>query len=159
LIAARKRSVEIYIKTNAIRESDHSLPSVAFKQIVPDLVAAGAHIFSNSTPNFLHEKMMIVDQSSVYIGSANFDPRSKNLNSESGVIVSNSDLGAKAFTYYRAEMTDFNVWGTAALCRNIFSGGDTYMTNGYKLGAQPTFKESLSERVTTFMLPLVRGMY
>jgi putative cardiolipin synthase len=44
---------------------------------------------SNSS---LHAKYMVIDEQYVFIGSANIDPRSKNLNTEIGIMVDSKEL-------------------------------------------------------------------
>jgi len=49
----------------------------------------------------LHTKSFLVDGKRLFIGSFNFDPRSANLNTESGVIINSEEMGshfAKKFT-------------------------------------------------------------
>ena len=41
----------------------------------------------------LHTKSFLVDRKKVFIGSFNFDPRSANLNTESGVIIESERMG------------------------------------------------------------------
>ena len=61
---------------------------VALYETRPDADVAGAELVAASGAKAtLHTKAFIIDQRELFIGSFNFDPRSANLNTESGVII------------------------------------------------------------------------
>ncbi len=63
-------------------------------EVRPDAIIAGAEIVAASGAKAtLHTKAFLVDRERVFIGSFNFDPRSANLNTESGVIIESKGFG------------------------------------------------------------------
>jgi len=52
----------------------------------------------------LHTKAFVVDETEVFIGSFNFDPRSANINTELGVIISDPDLGKRLVDELRQKL-------------------------------------------------------
>jgi putative cardiolipin synthase len=74
---------------------------VRIYEIRPDADVAGSELIASSGAKAtLHTKSFLVDGKWLFIGSFNFDPRSANLNTESGVIIESEQMGsqfAKAF--------------------------------------------------------------
>ena len=63
-------------------------------EVRPDADVAGSEIVAASGAKAtLHTKAFLVDRERTFIGSFNFDPRSANLNTESGVIIESDVLG------------------------------------------------------------------
>ena len=50
----------------------------------------------------LHGKLIVFDRQKVYIGSMNFDQRSKHLNTEIGLILNNADLSQQVAARFEA---------------------------------------------------------
>ena len=68
---------------------------VRIYEVRPDADVAGSEIVAASGAKAtLHTKAFLVDRERAFIGSFNFDPRSANLNTESGVIIESDVLGA-----------------------------------------------------------------
>ena len=61
----------------------------------------------------LHAKSMVVDGTTAYIGTFNFDPRSENLNTEVGVIVHHAGLAQRLLAVMEADMHPDNSWSAA----------------------------------------------
>ncbi|RZV34593.1 MAG: phospholipase D family protein [Chromatiales bacterium] len=67
---------------------------VRIYEVRPDADIAGSEIVAaGGAKATLHTKSFLVDRTQVFVGSFNFDPRSANLNTESGVIIESSILG------------------------------------------------------------------
>lgn len=63
-------------------------------EVRPDANVKGAEIVAASGAKAtLHTKAFLVDRHTIFVGSFNFDPRSANLNTESGVIIESTRLG------------------------------------------------------------------
>ena len=58
----------------------------------------------------LHSKALVVDGERVFIGSMNFDPRSRHLNTELGVIVDSPEFGAAIEGYFAQASAPANAW-------------------------------------------------
>jgi len=61
----------------------------------------------------IHAKTMVVDNKTVYIGTFNFDPRSENLNTEVGVIVSDTNLAHAVQAAIETDMQPENSWNAS----------------------------------------------
>ena len=56
----------------------------------------------------LHAKYMVVDQRYVFIGSANLDPRSENLNTEIGIMVESPELARQTSQLFERSISPEN---------------------------------------------------
>jgi putative cardiolipin synthase len=61
----------------------------------------------------LHAKTLVVDSQTVFIGTFNLDPRSMNLNTESGVVLQSKALAAEVEGAIEADMAPENSWNPA----------------------------------------------
>jgi len=66
----------------------------------------------------LHAKYMIVDRRTVFIGSANIDPRSKNLNTEIGIMVESKELASQAIDLFEKSTSTENSYKLQLDARN-----------------------------------------
>ena len=110
LSALQARGVDVTIVTNSLAANNQVTvhggyaPSrkplleagVTIYEVRPDADVSGAELVAGSGARAtLHTKAFLVDRHKVFIGSFNFDPRSANLNTESGVIIESAVLGAE----------------------------------------------------------------
>ena len=129
-----KQDVKIKILTNSLAATDVIAAHAGYAKYRKQLIKSGIHLFelkptaqhfrektrafikgmSNSS---LHAKYMVIDERYVFIGSANIDPRSKNLNTEIGIMVDSNEL--------------------AQLTSNLFNK-TTSLENSYQLGIEPS---------------------
>lgn len=58
----------------------------------------------------LHGKAAVVDRERVFVGSFNFSPRSRDLNTEMGLLVDSPELGAQLADLLRRAMAPENAW-------------------------------------------------
>ena len=101
------RGVEVVIVTNSLAANNQVTvhggyaPSrkpllrsgVRIYEVRPDAEVAGSQIVAASgAKSTLHTKAFFVDGKLTFIGSFNFDPRSANLNTESGVLIKSEKL-------------------------------------------------------------------
>jgi len=101
------RGVEVTIVTNSLAANNQVTvhggyaPSrkpllrsgVRIYEVRPDAEVAGSQIVAASgAKSTLHTKAFFVDGKKTFIGSFNFDPRSLNLNTESGVIIESESM-------------------------------------------------------------------
>ena len=61
----------------------------------------------------LHAKTLVVDSTTVYIGTFNLDPRSQNLNTEVGMIVHDAGLARVVEQSIETDMSPANSWDAA----------------------------------------------
>ena len=103
----RERGVEVTIVTNSLAANNQVTvhggyaPSrkpllrsgVRIYEVRPDAEVAGSEIVAASgAKSTLHTKAFFIDGKKAFIGSFNFDPRSANLNTESGVIIESESM-------------------------------------------------------------------
>jgi len=75
------------------RMSDSRLVTYAARSYFDELMAAGAKVYEYG-PRMLHTKALLVDDEVAIVGSANFDPRSFQLNFEVSVLFRDADVAA-----------------------------------------------------------------
>ena len=127
---AIQRGVKVRINTNSLASTDNTQAFSGYRNQRKQLLKMGIDIYeykpdpqimqqlmqSTSTahenpPVFaIHAKTMVVDNKTVYIGTFNFDPRSENLNTEVGIIVSDSQLAHTVQAAIEADMQPENSW-------------------------------------------------
>ncbi len=83
LLAALDRGVRVRILTAGPRTDNH-LVRWAGHYVFPELLRRGAEIHEFQ-PTLCHQKIMVVDREWCYLGSANFDDRSFDINAEVGL--------------------------------------------------------------------------
>lgn len=136
---AIERGVQVRISTNSLAATDNLAAFSGYRNQRKALLKMGIEIFEfkpnpaiaealmrdetiqqKEPPIFaLHAKTMVIDAHQVYIGTFNFDPRSENLNTEVGIIVSNADLATNVQAAINVDMLPENSWHAA-------SGADKY---------------------------------
>jgi len=96
----RKRNVKVTILTNSLAATDVPLVHTGYARYRPELLHMGIDLYELSPTRTQHEerlrvpgaslgrlhaKTAVIDQSTVYIGSVNLDPRSDGTNTELGL--------------------------------------------------------------------------
>lgn len=134
----RRRGVRIRVLTNSYAATDVGVVHAGYAPFREKLLRHGIELFEMPAPDdapkknarkffrsssmrarrysgkSLHAKVYIVDRRHLYVGSANFDPRSAHLNTELGFIIE-----------------------SAALCEQMAKAFDTASDNSYRLGLLP----------------------
>lgn len=125
------RGVQIRINTNSLASTDNLAAFAGYRRQRRELLKLGFEIFeyrpdpevqrrlmSRSTDNkppvfAMHAKTLVVDSATVYIGTFNLDPRSENLNTEVGVIISHELLARSVEAAIETDMQAVNSWNAA----------------------------------------------
>ena len=107
LKAFRERGVRLTLMTNSLSATDEPLVHLGYRRYRADIVREGVELYEWSpvksgrvlrsllggkTVLRLHVKCALIDRRFVYLGSMNFDPRSRDHNTESGVMIFSPDL-------------------------------------------------------------------
>jgi cardiolipin synthase C len=129
--AALARGVTIKINTNSLSASDNLPAFSGYSAQIDELLDAGVEVYEyrhdakrryelvkqysqykgQDLPIFsLHAKTMVVDDSIVFIGTFNLDPRSENLNTEVGVIAKSPELAQAVKQEIEIDMAEGNSW-------------------------------------------------
>ena len=111
LSALARRGVRVRILTNSLASTDVSLVHAGYARIRVRLLAAGVELYEMrpdgrphgasrwrpgaSSSASLHAKAIIVDRREVLVGSMNFDPRSREENTEVAVLLQSGTLGSR----------------------------------------------------------------
>ena len=105
--ALRRRGVKVVILTNSFAANDVPIVHVGYARYRVPLLRAGVELyelsptgvqrdqpgaFASSSLGRLHAKTAVIDESMVYIGSMNLDPRSESTNTELGLIAQCPEL-------------------------------------------------------------------
>jgi putative cardiolipin synthase len=111
-VAMANRGVKIRILTNSLEATDGFYVHAGYakrrkplleagielyemRSVFPDAAKKRSASFKGSSASSLHAKTFSTDGSSVFIGSFNFDPRSRNLNTELGFVIHSPSLAQK----------------------------------------------------------------
>lgn len=82
----KEKNVEVTIITNSKGSNDVPAAHVGYEKTKALALNAGVTILEYQGPDTLHAKMVLMDRSTVFIGSFNWDFRSQNLNREVGIL-------------------------------------------------------------------------
>lgn len=126
------RGVKVRILTNSLASTDNMQAFAGYRNQRKQLLKMGldireykpdpanrATLMARANPPAtpplfaLHAKSMVVDGTTAYIGTFNFDPRSENLNTEVGVIVHHAGLAQRLLAIMEADMHPDNSWSAA----------------------------------------------
>jgi putative cardiolipin synthase len=125
-----KRGVRIRISTNSLASTDNLAAFSGYYKQRSRLIEAGIELYeykphpqiqtdlveryprlAHKNPIFaIHAKSMVIDDTQVYIGTFNLDPRSANLNTEVGALVDNEELGLQLTQSIERDIRPENSW-------------------------------------------------
>ena len=119
--------VRVRLLTNSL--GSHDVPAVNshYKGWRKPLLEAGVELYElrhdaalqstqvDTAPNVgkyvgLHIKTAVIDRERVFVGSMNLDPRSKNINSEMGVVIESPSLAAELARLFEDNVAQENAW-------------------------------------------------
>ena len=123
---AENRGVEVHILTNSIRSNNHITAHSAYRNHIHQLLLHGAdmhevRVDARDRATYmqapledkmlaLHAKLMLVDKDKVFIGSANFDPRSLRMNTETGLLIHSEELAQQVHDAILIDFQPQNSW-------------------------------------------------
>lgn len=117
---AHARGARVRVLTNSLEAAPDVIAHAGYSRFRPALLDAGVELFeirarvdrskgtgqpiklSRHGNYALHAKLYVFDQESLFIGSMNFDQRSKSLNTEIGLLIDSPQLAAGAATRFNA---------------------------------------------------------
>lgn len=132
LTELQERGVTIRISTNSLASTDNLAAFSGYNKQRMSLLNAGIELYefrphpqiqldlverypqlAEKNPIFaLHAKSMVIDDSKIFIGTFNLDPRSANLNTEVGVMIDDPELGRQLTQSIERDMRPENSWRT-----------------------------------------------
>jgi len=124
---ANGRGVKVRMLTNSLASNDVPAVTAKYKKYRKALLEAGVELYEFRahpeiqdeivdtepvTARFagLHTKAAVIDRELVYIGSLNLDPRSFELNTEMGLVISSPGLAAEVAEIAERDMAPANSW-------------------------------------------------
>ena len=135
---ATKRGVRVRMLTNSLASNDVPAVTAKYKKYRIPLLEAGVELYElRAHPEIqegivdthpvdahfagLHTKAAVIDRETVYVGSLNLDPRSIQLNTEMGMIVSSTGLAEEVAAIAERDMGPSNSWRV-----NLDEDGELY---------------------------------
>jgi cardiolipin synthase C len=123
------RGVVIRINTNSMANNDNLQAVSGYIKRRKDILAAGVQVFefkpepgiqkklqermgkSKEHPIFvIHAKTLVIDGEKVFVGTFNLDPRSMNLNTESGILLDHARVAREVEEAIELDMAPENSW-------------------------------------------------
>ena len=137
LEAMAARGVRIKVLTNSLAANDEPAVHAGYVGYRLPMLRAGVDLYEfrpingeeaesahgTSSGVSLHAKAMVVDHRHVFIGSMNFDPRSRYLNTEMGVIVDSPDLARAVEAFFEHASSPANAFHVVLAPRPGDAGG------------------------------------
>ncbi|KIL99176.1 Cardiolipin synthetase [Paramagnetospirillum magnetotacticum MS-1] len=122
-----RRGVGVTVLTNSLAATDVVAVHAAYSLYRPALLEAGVRLFEYRTDarrpepaghlvhlgrsdSGLHAKIVVYDRVTVWVGSANFDPRSRHLNTEIGVMIHSPELAEKLLAGIERDFDPAHSW-------------------------------------------------
>ncbi len=121
LTGLRARNVRVRVLTNSLQSTDAPITFAGYGRYRVPMLEAGIELYevrpqlgapnvpgggslrsSSSTPFALHAKVFVFDRRQVFIGSMNFDERSRHINTELGVLVDSAELAKELAERFEA---------------------------------------------------------
>jgi putative cardiolipin synthase len=121
------RGVRVRILTNSLASTDVPAVHAGYSRYRKTLLAGGVELHeyrpdaSRPAPSghrmrlgrsesALHAKVIVHDRSVVWIGSANFDPRSRRLNTEAGLLIESRELAGRLLQTIERDFDASHSW-------------------------------------------------
>lgn len=121
-----ERGVDMSVITNSLGSTNQTIVHAAYARTRRPMLAVGVDVFEmryhgaiqpeldmppiESDWVGLHAKAAVLDREHVFIGSFNFSPRSRNLNTEMGILVHSPEFGAQTAAVMDWMMAPVNAW-------------------------------------------------
>jgi putative cardiolipin synthase len=163
--AAEARGVHVRILTNSLRSNNHLAAHAAYRGHVERLVDHGADLHEvraqavdrhrymrlpvDDKTLGLHAKLLLVDDDVAFIGSANLDPRSLNINTEVGLIIRSRELNSALRERLDVDFHPRNAWSV----QRDESGELVWIGHDQVLRHQPS--ESAVQRLEDWFIGLL----
>lgn len=159
LTRAIERGVEVRLLTNSLRSNNHTTAHSSYRHHIVKLLSHGANLHEvridakdraryiispvGNKKLALHAKVMTVDDEQMFIGSANFDPRSLRINTEMGLLIHSPSLTQQVNESLIADTQLQNAWSL----RITEKGHVQWVSDELVLNHQPaySFKQEIED--------------
>ncbi len=159
---AEARGVEVRILTNSLRSNNHTAAHAAYRNFVDRLVGHGADLhevraLAKDRDRYmlqpvegkelgLHAKMMLIDNRWSFVGSANLDPRSLELNTEMGLLLDSVEVNRALREHLAMDFDRRNAWHV----QRMDDGSLRWVADDVVLDSQPA--ASMFQRLEDWFL-------
>lgn len=126
-----RRGVSVTVLTNSLAATDVVAVHGIYALYRPALIEAGVKLYEyrvdarrpepaehklrlGRSDSGLHAKIMVYDRARVWVGSANFDPRSRSLNTEIGVMIDSPELAKRVLAGIERDFDPAQSWKVEA---------------------------------------------
>jgi putative cardiolipin synthase len=123
---AKARGVRVRILTNSLRSNNHTAAHGAYRGFIRSLLGHGIELHEvralakdrslymvspvDEKHLGLHAKVILLDDDLSFVGSANLDPRSLNINTEMGLLVRSARLSRELRDAFGVDFETRNAW-------------------------------------------------
>ncbi|MBL8502315.1 MAG: phospholipase D family protein [Rhodocyclaceae bacterium] len=121
------RGVRVRVLTNSLAATDVVAVHAGYSKYREGLLAGGVELYEyrsdarrpepgghrlrlGSSGSALHAKVVVHDRRLVWVGSANFDPRSRRLNTEAGLLIESEELAERLLSSIEWDFSPRNSW-------------------------------------------------
>ncbi len=169
----RQRDVKVGIVTNSLQSTRDVLAYAGYTRSRQALLREGIDLYevraqlgttrgSGQTPRVsrlghygLHGKLVVFDRQRIFIGSMNFDERSRHLNTEIGLIIDSPELAGQTATRFNAMAQPDNAYRPSFVAGKDAAGGGLQWTtqeNGAMVVYRTEPSPSVWRRIITRIL-------
>jgi cardiolipin synthase C len=139
----RKRGARVRVLTNSLESTpelaahsgymhyrlpllDHGVELYEVRALLGNARGSGETFVATRSGNYaLHAKLFVFDRQKVYIGSMNFDQRSRSLNTEVGLIIDSRELAEQTAARFESIVAPENSYGLAVQAGDV--GGSLHL--------------------------------
>ena len=162
---AEQRGVEVRILTNSLRSNNHTAAHSAYRHYVHGLLLHGADLhevraLAKDRSRYmlapvedkhlgLHAKALLIDDDLSFVGSANLDPRSLNINTEMGLLLRSREFSQSLRDCLSIDFDRRNAWHL----QESADGNLTWVGDDAVLNEQPA--ESALQRLEDWFLSVL----
>jgi len=121
------RGVRVRVLTNSLASTDVVAVHAGYSKYREGLLAGGVELYEyridarrpepgghrlrlGSSGSALHAKVVVHDRRVVWVGSANFDPRSRRLNTEAGLLIESEELAERLLSSIEWDFSPRHSW-------------------------------------------------
>jgi putative cardiolipin synthase len=170
----RARGVSVSVLTNSLAATDVIAVHAGYRKYRQALLALGVQLYElepsarffsmrprwlarKSSRASLHAKYLVVDHARLFIGSSNLDPRSMNLNTETGMMIDSRELAEQALTLFHKSTAPENSYSVELRDPSLASSGLvwTLRENGVRKRYYQEPKTGAWKRLLAFIIGLL----
>ena len=121
------RGIRVRLLTNSLQSNNHISAHSGYMKYRKDILETGAELYelrpnaalrehfrankkNHEVPAGIHTKSFIIDDEQALIGSFNFDPRSRDLNSEIGLVISDREFAGEVMAVMEEDFHPENAY-------------------------------------------------